>query len=126
MTQWSGSRSDRGCANAASGRGETGSGGRTSRDGRSSISRPSQWGSRDDVRFTINLHVGVPQRLGALIADGEDRWWSVDADTDVVQLAEELRTLLADHALPWLEERPSLEQLLDHRGPAVPRYLIWS
>jgi hypothetical protein len=86
----------------------------------------SQWGSRDNVRFTINLQVGVPQRLGALIADGEDRWWSGDADTDVVQLTEELRTLLADHALPWLEERSSLEQLLDRRGPAVPRYLIWS
>jgi Domain of unknown function (DUF4304) len=69
----------------------------------------SQWGNRDDVRFTINLWVGVPdlateesagdpqleQRIGALTGAGEDHWWSVDADTNVPRLAEELRSVPA-------------------------------
>ena len=101
----------------------------------------SQWGSRDHVRFTINLWVGVPelapdasetdahveQRIGALTDDGEDRWWSIDADTDVAQLAGEVRTLLAERALPWLDARASLEQLvvLAERQPDdFPRYLL--
>jgi Domain of unknown function (DUF4304) len=102
----------------------------------------SQWGSRDRVRFTINLWVGVPeldesdsridphveQRLGALIADdGEDVWWSVDADTDVVQLARELRTLLDELGLPWLERRAGLERLLllaEQHPDEFPSYLL--
>lgn len=99
----------------------------------------SQWGNRDDVRFTINLWVGVTeladadadshvqQRVGALIADGEDHWWSVDAGTDVQQLAIELRAVMEERALPWLRERGSLDRLVtlarndpDH----FPRYAL--
>ncbi len=54
----------------------------------------SQWGTRDDVRFTINLWVGVTelaeadadsqvqQRIGALLPGGEDHWWSLNANSD--------------------------------------------
>jgi Domain of unknown function (DUF4304) len=95
----------------------------------------SQWSSADDLRFTINLWVGVPElpgdaqieeRIGELI-DGEDRWWTVDADTDTESLGAELRTLLAEHALPWLEARADLERLvaLAERGPEdFPDYLL--
>lgn len=84
----------------------------------------SQWGSRDDVRFTINLWVGVTelagadadshvqQRVGALIRDGEDHWWPVDLATDVQQLSDELRGILEGRALPWLETRGSLDRLI--------------
>jgi hypothetical protein len=101
----------------------------------------SQWGSRDDVRFTINLWVGVPElaegdpgddahvqeRIGALTEAGEDRWWAVDADTDVAELAEEVRTLLAERGLPWLGARSSLQRLLllAREWPDdFPRYLL--
>ena len=99
----------------------------------------SAWGSRDDVRLTINLEVGVTEladaddyahvqrRVGALIGDGHDQWWSFDATTDVPQLAAELRGVLEEHAFPWLEARASLDQLValarndpDH----FPRYAL--
>lgn len=83
----------------------------------------SQWGSRDEVRFTLNLWVGVTEladadadshvqeRIGAVL-DGDDRWWSVDATTDIDRLADELRRIVDEYALPWLQERSSLDRLL--------------
>jgi hypothetical protein len=85
----------------------------------------SQWGSQDDVRFTMNLWVGVSElaqadadwhvqeRVGSLIGDGEDHWWPVDARTDTQDLADEVRHLLEEQALPWLEARSSLDRLLE-------------
>lgn len=84
----------------------------------------SQWGSHDAVRFTINLWVGVTeladtdadshvrQRVGALIGDGEDHWWPVEPATDMQQLSDELRRILEERALPWLEARGTLERLV--------------
>jgi hypothetical protein len=84
----------------------------------------SQWGTRDDVRFTINLWVGVAelaeaepdaqiqQRVGALLPGGEDRWWEVDPETDLTDLAEEVRQVLRDRCLPWLDARSSLDRLM--------------
>src|SRR5215210_8176954 len=84
----------------------------------------SQWGSRDDVRFTINLWIGVTelqavesdaqvqQRVGALLPGGEDHWWSVDDATNTSALATELREVLGTRCLPWLDARRSLDQLM--------------
>ena len=84
----------------------------------------SQWGDRDHVRFTINLCLAaaelvapdpgahVEERMGALIGDGEDHWWEVDPATDADRLADELRGVLEERAVPWLDERRSLERLL--------------
>jgi hypothetical protein len=84
----------------------------------------SQFGSRNDVQFTINLWVGVPdlggddaddQQIGERIGPVmliEDHWWSLEGDTDVESLAEELRAVVTEHALPWLEARGSLDQLV--------------
>lgn len=84
----------------------------------------SQWGSRDDVRFTINLWVGVreleavephaqvQQRVGALLPGGQDHWWSLDRSTDTSALAADLRGVLASVCLPWLEARRTLDQLM--------------
>lgn len=99
----------------------------------------SQWGSRDDVRFTLNVSVGVPElsdgaagdaqfqeRIGALMG-GEDHWWSVDHDTDTSALARELRVLLDERALPWLDRRASLDQLMAlarEQPNDFPRYLL--
>lgn len=84
----------------------------------------SQWGSRDDVQFTINLWVGVSelrkadagaqleQRVGALLPGGQDHWWQVGAATDTTVLAAELRDVLATRCLPWLDARRSLDHLM--------------
>jgi hypothetical protein len=81
----------------------------------------SQFGSRDDTAFTINLKIGLPElsgskavvdmRIGRLLPGGEDRWWSVDARTDLARLADDVRSALDERALPWLDERGSLDQL---------------
>jgi hypothetical protein len=99
----------------------------------------SQWGSRDDVRFTINLWVGVAEladteadaqvqeRVGLLLRDGEDRWWTLDAATDTAALADELRQVLQQRCLPWLDARRSLDQLMDiarSTPDEFPRYAL--
>ena len=84
----------------------------------------SQWGSRDHVQFTINLWVGVSEleevdaeaqlqlRVGELLPGGEDHWWSVDAATQTMALAAELRDVLETRCLPWFDARCSLEDLM--------------
>jgi hypothetical protein len=84
----------------------------------------SQWGSRDDVRITINLWIGVPelseaaaesqveQRVGALLPGGEDHWWALDISTDPALLGDKLRRVPDDRCLPWLDARRSLDHLM--------------
>jgi hypothetical protein len=84
----------------------------------------SQWGSHDDVRFTISVWVGVSElaeaeagaqvqeRVGALLPGGEDHWWAVDLATDTTDLADEVRRVLQERCLPWLEARCSLDRLM--------------
>ena len=99
----------------------------------------SQWNSRDDVRFTINVWVGVSElqeadadaqfeeRVGSLLPEGEDQWWPVPDDTDTAALGQELRQVLEDHCLPWLEKRTTLDQLIrlaDEDPERFPRYQL--
>jgi hypothetical protein len=99
----------------------------------------SQWGTRDEVRFTINLWIGVTelaaaerdahvqQRVGALLSDGEDRWWEVDARTDPRALTDELRAVLETICLPWLDARSSLDRLMQlatNDPDEFPRYAL--
>jgi hypothetical protein len=86
----------------------------------------SQFGSRTETSFTINLWVGAPEltrgelggdeqifeRIGHLTDSGEDLWWKVKERTDTGKLAEELNQLLGERGLPWLEERDRLDKLL--------------
>lgn len=84
----------------------------------------SAWGSRHDVRFTINLAVHVrvlgesrgPEhvrvRIGGLLDPPGDRWWPLDDATDTAALGAELRALLERRVLPWLEARSTLDGLL--------------
>ena len=78
----------------------------------------SQWGSADHGKFTINLAVtsadlyaaytGKPlpanpatalwplqERIGFLLPRRLDHWWSVDADTDLAALTEEVASALS-------------------------------
>ena len=82
-------------------------------------------GTRDDVRFTINLsavskagwsewgrgdrpaantsygHSSWFQRIGILI-DGNDKWWPLDSDTDLESLSNEVLDAVARYGLPAL------------------------
>ena len=84
----------------------------------------SQYGSRDDVQFTINLWVGVrelevveaerqvEQRVGALLPGAEDHWWPMDGATDTAALGSEIRDIVETRCLPWLDARRSLDHLM--------------
>jgi hypothetical protein len=93
----------------------------------------SEYSSRDEVSFTVNLAIGleslregvlswpdgrrpaeskchVRQRMGALLT-GEDVWWDVTADGDIEQTAEAVRVALEQYGLPWLDAHTDDERL---------------
>lgn len=94
----------------------------------------SQFGSRDEVSFTINLAVALDdlrradatwterkpppeykahlrQRIGELIF-GRDHWWDFDDATDANALAQELIKAIREVGLPWLDARGGLDRTL--------------
>jgi hypothetical protein len=96
----------------------------------------SQFSSAGDVRFTIEVGAAserlrhyVPQwaegrrpaitdclvreRIG-LVADGNDRWWKIGRETGLDGLGSEVRNLLAECGLPFLEPLLTDEGLLDY------------
>jgi hypothetical protein len=44
------------------------------------------------------------QRLGLLLPDGSDMWWEISAQTNVIALANELSSMIEQHALPYLDK----------------------
>jgi len=87
----------------------------------------SQWGSRLETKFTINLGVALDRlafvngrdplkkppvyrcewgaRIGQATENREDRWWRLDQETDITWLSSEVVPLLIDRGLPLIEER---------------------
>jgi hypothetical protein len=99
----------------------------------------SQFGSKDDIQFTINVAAwsrrledafpsggktaDVPtepacqwrRRIGDWTRDQRfDVWWHVTEATDVKQLIEEIAPLIEQHAVPFLRTHLSDEDLRDH------------
>ena len=96
----------------------------------------SQFGSLDEVRFTVNLAVAyfsaggtaiskpspdkpppehkadVRLRIGSLTPGQQDLWWDVQRGTDVPALAQEVSMLLTSKGLPWLESRGTIDRLV--------------
>jgi hypothetical protein len=91
----------------------------------------SSYNSAEEARCTINLGILIPalraacgeppiegnpkeydcdlcQRIGRLLAQAEDKWWSVTPETDPDHLAAELADTLLHHGLPWFERFPDL------------------
>ena len=97
----------------------------------------SQKTSREAVVFTVNLgvvsgklvrffspskKVGPParvsdwhwrERLGFLLAEGRDQWWSISAGTDVRRISQTLEDALIRLALPEIERYIGDESLRD-------------
>jgi len=86
----------------------------------------SQWNSSEEAQFTVNLGVaieelrtageGIPpkgdlkehdcdvrSRIGALLPNKQDKWWSVTPGTNTDELVAEIWSLLEQFGMPWLE-----------------------
>ncbi|WP_161554806.1 DUF4304 domain-containing protein [Ereboglobus luteus] len=96
----------------------------------------SQWGDRHEGRFTINLIVTsqwlhthwtnlpfpknpgsapwpILRRLGQQLPAGNDKWWDVNADTNLDALFTEISRALIKHALPFFAQYPDSQAILD-------------
>lgn len=99
---------------------------------RASGARATRFGSRSiwvgvNEVAEVEADAQLQQRLGALLPGGEDRWWEIEAETDTAALAAELRDALEARALPWLDARASLDQLIALAREApndFPRYAL--
>ena len=87
----------------------------------------------DDGKFTINLGIYFPdvakitgaipftgsfpkeynctirQRLGKLMTDGNDFWWSVSSDSDLDAIARNVGDAWAQHGKPWIDHISDLD-----------------
>ena len=94
----------------------------------------SMWGSAASGQFTINVgvthpemyalfmrrpiprnpssaHWPITQRIGVLLPERRERWWSVDDTTDVRDLGEEVAGVLETAAIPFLDSLRTRQQL---------------
>jgi hypothetical protein len=94
----------------------------------------SQWGTHGSGKFTVNLGVTSPtlykgftgrelpknpasllwpvnRRIGSLMDNRCDIWWSVEKDTDIAKLGREVAESLESHALPFLDSIRAPQQL---------------
>jgi hypothetical protein len=99
----------------------------------------SQWNVSARARFTINLGRYFPSvaeangqpivedsakqrllsagtRIGHLLPDPQDHWWSIEPDTDLNSLATELVAIIEKYALPYLERISTLEGVAEFAG----------
>jgi hypothetical protein len=90
-----------------------------------------RWNTRTEGSFTINLGIyfpalhqlaervpfpGLPkeydcdvrERIGDLMPSQKDHWWNVNMNTNIEELADELRHVWQEYARPWLEHNSSL------------------
>jgi hypothetical protein len=99
----------------------------------------SQWNNSERTRFTINLgryfesiaqkngeevvldsakqrnmHVGI--RIGHLLPQQADHWWTIGNDDDVPEVAAEVVAALRDFGLPYLESVASLDGVAKFAG----------
>jgi hypothetical protein len=86
----------------------------------------SQWGSREEGQFTVNVGVGLPavweimfdkpfptnpatgqfplsERIGLLMPERLDRWWQVDEATDLDEIADHVALCVQKSGLPFLD-----------------------
>jgi hypothetical protein len=105
----------------------------------------SQWGTASEGSFTVTLVVAIPtvheywtnspfpknpaasmvpiqQRVGFLMDDRKDIWWSVNGDTDVQALEREVTHSLIEYAVPFFTHYPDSLALLNQfrAGEKIP------
>jgi hypothetical protein len=64
----------------------------------------------------------VQQRIGFLLPDGHDHWWTVTSSDPIAELADEVTHALLRYALPFCDEFSSSSALLDRlrQGRGLP------
>lgn len=90
----------------------------------------SQFGTRDEVSFTINLGISfaelqigeehrpslgqahIRQRIGWLLDARGDLWWNLDTESDWAAVAAEVTNALVARAIPWFEAIGTLDEVL--------------
>ena len=103
----------------------------------------SQYNEGAKGRFTINLGVyfpaiaeiteaipvkGMPkeynctvrERIGGVLDDRQDIWWSVDETTNLEKVAIELATKVEGFCLPWLEEMSTVDNVKNQVSKDIP------
>jgi hypothetical protein len=93
----------------------------------------------DEAQFTINLNVVLPfyhekwtgqplpkdpgsaaavcsRRLGHILPEGTDRWWTVTPSTDFAAVSHEVAELIRSVGLPYLEKVANLQYLCEKLG----------
>ena len=93
----------------------------------------------DEAQFTINLNVVLPfyhekwtgqplpknpgsaaaicsRRLGHILPDGTDRWWTVTPSTDCAAVSREVAELICAVGLLYLEKAANLQYLCEKLG----------
>ena len=103
----------------------------------------SQYNEGAKGRFTINLGVyfpaiaeiteaipvkGMPkeynctvrERIGGVLDNRQDIWWSVDETTNLNEVSIELATKVEGFCLPWLESMASLDNVKNYVARSVP------
>lgn len=96
----------------------------------------SQFGTRDEVSFTVNLGVSfvelqqadegqpsltrahIRQRIGAVLDRPGDAWWNLHPTSNQTAVGDEVKEALDRAAIPWLEQRPVLETFSQPRSNA--------
>ena len=96
----------------------------------------SRWGSADEGSFTVNLTVPIPvlyeawtgkmfpknpvsgafgigTRIGHLMPENKDFWWSVDRQSDIDAISREVVEVLADYAVPYFDRYPNIRAAVE-------------
>jgi hypothetical protein len=79
------------------------------------------------LRFTVNVTAvpradrsGWTERIGGLLDDPHDHWWTIRADEDVSAVADHVLWVVRERALPELRYRLGLGGKVPQRRPAPP------
>jgi len=99
----------------------------------------SQWNSPDSASFTVNLNVVLPflheiwtgrplpknpasaapicsQRIGMLLPDRKDTWWTVMPKSDPAEISDEVAQLIRIVGLPFLDQAANTQYLCEQLG----------
>lgn len=60
-------------------------------------------------RFPKEYDCTIRQRLGMLMTDGKDYWWSVNSTTDIDALAKDVGDAWLQHGKPWIDRLVNLD-----------------
>jgi hypothetical protein len=52
------------------------------------------------------------REIGRLLDDGQDKWWDLQSDSDYSVVGAHVVAALTNTALPWLQQRATLAQVL--------------